>query len=90
MWIFSIFFTFFQNIFEKKISAASVKLLVQSPENFLCVIWNLDTKKISKIRKVTIIFQNVEKKIEKIVMDSKKSIDSFEMKKWLITSLFRT
>ena len=51
-------------------------------------MWNLVTKKISRIRNVNFSFQifflNV-KKIDKIRMDSKNPINSFEMKKARVT-----
>ena len=80
------FFCFSKSCFWKNKLAITVQLLVQSPRKFLCVIWNLGTKT-SKIHNVTFVVQNYQKnfrnvkKIGKIQMHSKKSINSFEMKK---------
>ena len=53
--IFQFLFTFIKNtVFE----ITTVQLLVQLPEKFLCIIWNLVTKKISKIRNVKFTFKN--------------------------------
>ena len=38
MWIFSVYLTILKIRFEKKIKVITVKLLVQSPGKFLCVI----------------------------------------------------
>ena len=56
-----------------------MQLLVQSPEKFSCVIWNLHTKTYPQfvmLRSYFEIFKN--EKIEKIRIDSKKSINSFQ------------
>ena len=61
--------------------AVNVQLLVQSSGKFLCVIWNLGSKTYPKfvtLRSFFKIFKHV-KKIEKIKIGSKKSINSFEM-----------
>ena len=62
-------------------------LLVQSHEKFFCVIQNFGSKTYAKFVKLRSflkifdqIFKNV-KKIEKIYMDSVKSINSSEIKK---------
>ena len=61
-------------------------MLVQSPGKFLCAIRNLVTK-ISKIRNITLIFQNFQKRKKnyKIHIHSEKSINSFNKKKGSVT-----
>ena len=72
--VFQFFYVFENTFFEKEIEAITVQLLVQSPEEFVCVcvcvcvIWNLVTKKkISEIRNVTFILQNFQKRRKKFI-----------------------
>ena len=62
----------------KKIEAIIVKLLILVCDTDLC------NKNISKIRNVTFIFQNVQKKFQTkknlIHMDSEESVNLFEIK----------
>ena len=63
------------------------KRLVQSPEKFLCGIWNLSIKTYQNFVTLRSIFKIFKKKFknvkknEKIQMDSKKSLNSFTIKK---------
>ena len=54
---FEFLYNFLNTVFKIKIEALTVKLLVQSPTNYLTVIWNLVTK-IFEIRYVSSIFEN--------------------------------
>ena len=61
----------------------NVQVFFQSPGKFLFVIWNLDAKSYTKFVTLRSFFQNSQKrkkKLKKIKMDSKKSINSFEKK----------
>ena len=64
-----------------------MQLLVESPGNLLYVIWNLGTKTYPKFVIFCSFFKifNDVKKIEKIQIDFKKSINSFEMKEGQVT-----
>ena len=69
-----------------------MKLLVQSSGKFLCVIWNLgrktskvrnvtfDSKKKKKKKKKNSIFFSTTRKIEKVQINSEKSINLFQIK----------
>ena len=60
---FQFFYVYKNTVFEKKIEAVTVKLLVQLPEKFLCVIWKFVTKTQRKF--VTFTFKNVQKRKKK-------------------------
>ena len=71
------FFTFTKILFLK-----NIRKLVQLPEKFLCVIWNLVTKNF-EIHNVTFTLKKFQKrkKIEEIHMDSEKFKNLLEIKK---------
>ena len=65
---------------KKELATITVQFLVQLPGRFLCVIYNLVTKtKFETLRTFLKIFQ--KRFFFKIHMDSKKSINSFKIKK---------
>ena len=80
---FQFFLRFSKYRFGNKIEAITVQLLVQSLGKFLCVIWNLGIKSYPKFVTLRAFFKIFEqnfknvKKIEKIQMDSEKSINLF-------------
>ena len=81
----------FLKFFLRLSKSITVQLLVQSPGKFVYMIWNLSTKTYPKfvtsrslLRIFKFFFKNVNK-IEKIQIDSKKSVNSFETKKRYVT-----
>ena len=54
---FNFFYVFLNIVFEKKIVAIIVQLLVQSPGKFLCVIWNLGTKTYTEFVTLRLFFK---------------------------------
>ena len=56
---FPIFLYVFQNtVFEKKIDAITVQILIQSIGKFLCVIWDLGTRTYQKFVTLRSFFKN--------------------------------
>ena len=77
---FFIFFYVFQNtVFEKK--KIGYNHVTVSSMNWGILVCDMEScyKNISKNRNVTFILQNLQKKIEKIQMNSKKSINLLKM-----------
>ena len=63
--IFSFFYVFQNNLFEKKIKAITMQLSVESSGKVLCVIWNRSPKTYSKFVTLRSFFKIVKKKIFK-------------------------
>ena len=79
---FQFFFTFAKIPFLKRKKKKKSCNLVQSPEKFSCVTWNLVRKIYPKFVTLRSLFKKIlsQKKIKKIHMDSKKLINSSKMK----------